>query len=228
MNRFCTFVCVATLAVTGAFAAKQFEFAKTPQEAKVTEHGPDKPLGKPEKTPTAGKGGWVSMFDGKTLDGWKAGEHPENWKVVDGTVTGGGPRSHLFWEKEQCQDCEWIASVKINHNGNSGMYTRCQSIVADWPKGYESQVNVSHKDPVKTGSLYNIVKRYDQLVRDDTWFTQRIRMEGDHIQIWVNGIQTVDTHDKTYAKGYIALQAHDPGSVMMYKDMRFRSLPVKK
>ena len=41
---------------------------------------------KPEKIPEAGKDGWVSMFDGKTLDGWKASEHPENWKVQDGVV----------------------------------------------------------------------------------------------------------------------------------------------
>ena len=183
---------------------------------------------KPEKTPQAGKDGWVSMFDGKTLDGWKAGEHPENWKVVDGAIVGGGPRSHLFWTKEQCENCEWIATVWINKGGTSGMYTRCQEIAADWPKGYEAQVNTSHKDPVKTGSLYNIVKVFDQLVPEETWFTQHITMDGDHIVIKVNGKTTVDTHDSTYRKGYIALQAHDPGSVMKYKDLRFRSLPVRK
>jgi hypothetical protein len=183
---------------------------------------------KPEKIPQAGKDGWVSMFDGTTLDGWQAGERHENWKVVDGAIVGGGDRSHLFWTKQQCEDCEWIAMVKINKGGNSGMYFRAQEIGPGWPKGYEAQVNTSHKDPVKTGSLYNIVKVFDQLVPDDTWFTQHIIADGDHIVIKVNGKTTVDTRDSTYRKGYIALQAHDPGSVMMYKDLMFRPLNKKR
>ncbi len=194
----------------------------------ITEHGPAKAQGKPEKTPKAGKAGWVSMFDGKTLDGWQASEHAENWKVVDGVISGGGPRSHLFWTKEQCENCEWIATVKISHKGNSGMYTRAEKIEPGWPKGYEAQVNTSHGDPVKTGSLYNIKKVFEQMVGDETWFTQHIMMDGDHIVIKVNGITTVDLHDSTYKKGFIALQAHDPNSKMWYKDLRFRSLPVKK
>jgi hypothetical protein len=116
--------------------------------------------------------------------------------------------------------------VKINKGGNSGMYFRAQEIVADWPKGYEAQVNTSHRDPVKTGSLYGIVKVFDQLVPEDTWFTQHIIADRDHIIIKVNGKTTVDTRDSTYARGYLALQAHDPGSIMMYKDLMFR--PLKK
>jgi hypothetical protein len=208
-----------------ASALAALAFSQTPPPADA----PVKRVGKPEKIPQAGKGGWVSMFDGKTLDGWKASEHPENWSVQNGAIVGGGPRSHLFWTKEQCENCEWIAMVNINKGGNSGMYTRAQEIVADWPKGYEAQVNTSHGDPVKTGSLYNIVKVFDKLVPDGEWFTQHILMDGDHIVIKVNGHTTVDTHDKTYSKGYIALQAHNPGSVMMYKDLRFRDLSqVKK
>lgn len=194
---------------------------------KTSPDGPAKAAGTPETTPKAGKDGWVSMFDGKTLEGWKASEHPENWKVVDGAIVGGGPRSHLFWMKEQCENCEWIATVRVNKGGNSGMFFRTQEIIPAFPKGYEAQVNTSHKDPVKTGSLYNIKKVFEQLVPNDTWFTQRIIADGDHIVIKVNGQTTVDLHDSTYTKGYIALQAHDPGSVMMYKDLMFRSLPAK-
>jgi hypothetical protein len=207
-----------------AVAAAALAFSQAPPPADA----PVKPAGKPEKIPQAGKDGWVSMFDGKTLDGWQASEHPENWKVQNGAIVGGGPRSHLFWTKQQCENCEWIAMAKINKGGNSGMYFRAQEIVADWPKGYEAQVNTSHKDPVKTGSLYNIVKVFDKLVPEDEWFTQHIIADGDHIIIRVNGHTTVDTHDSMYKKGYIALQAHDPGSVMMFKDLRFRDLSKTK
>ncbi|MEJ7607345.1 MAG: DUF1080 domain-containing protein [Bryobacteraceae bacterium] len=182
--------------------------------------GADKSAGKPGK--------WVKMFDGKTLDGWKANEKPENWKVEDGAIVGRGDRSHLFWMKEECENCEFKAKVKLNKGGNSGMYFRAQ-FGEGWPKGYESQVNNSHKDPVKTGSLYNIVKNLEQLVPDDTWYTQHIIADGNHITIKVNDKVIVNhVEDKNqYAKGYLALQQHDPGTVVMYKDLMYRRLPAK-
>jgi hypothetical protein len=174
-------------------------------------------------------GGWVKMFDGKTLDGWKATERPEVWTVQDGAIQGKGERSHLFWMKEECVNCEFKATVKINQGGNSGMYFRAQFGTA-WPNGYEAQVNTSHKDPVKTGSLYNIVKVLDKLVPEDTWFTQHIIADGNHIIIKVNDKVTVDHVDEKnlHTKGYLALQQHDPGSVVLYKDLMFRRLPGKK
>ncbi|HMC61664.1 MAG TPA: DUF1080 domain-containing protein, partial [Candidatus Solibacter sp.] len=69
----------------------------------------------------AGKDGWISMFDGKTLDGWKANGNPDSWKVVGGVITGDGPASHLFWMVRECENCEFRAEVKLNHSGNSGM-----------------------------------------------------------------------------------------------------------
>jgi hypothetical protein len=177
----------------------------------------------------AAQDGWIKMFDGKTLDGWKASEKPENWTVEDGAIVGRGEHSHLFWMKEECENCEFKATVKINKGGNSGMYFRT-AFGPGFPKGYEAQVNTSHKDPVKTGSLYNIVKVLDKLVPEETWFTQHIIADGNHIVIKVNDKVTVDHVDEKnlYTKGYLALQQHDPGSVVMYKDLMYRKLPAKK
>jgi hypothetical protein len=174
-------------------------------------------------------GEWVSMFNGKDLDGWKANEHPESWKAVDGTIVGDGPASHLFWMKEECENCEFKAQVKINHGGNSGMYFRT-AFGPGFPKGYEAQVNSSHRDPKRTGSLYNFVDVLDQLVPDDTWWTQDIIADGNHIIIKVNDKVVVDYVDQknTYTKGYLALQQHNAGSVVQYKDLMFRKLPEKK
>lgn len=180
---------------------------------------------KPVKPPKAGKGGWVSMFDGKSLVGWKPTEKPDNWKVEDGAIAGRGERSHLFWMKEECTDCEFFAEVKLNKGGNSGMYFRAK-FMEGWPNGYEAQVNNSHKDPVRTGSLYNMVKVFEQLVPDDTWWTQQITVKGNHIVIRVNGKVVVDFVDEknTHTQGYLALQQHDPGSVVMYKNLMYRKL----
>src|SRR5262249_47638956 len=117
-------------------------------------------------TPTPGKDGWVSMFDGKTLDGWKANENPDSWKVVDGAIVGDGPASHLFWMVQECENCEFRAEVKLNHAGNSGMYFRT-SFGPGFPKGYEAQVENTSPDPQKTGSLYGFSKVTEQLVEDN-------------------------------------------------------------
>ena len=42
-------------------------------------------------------GEWISLFDGKSLDGWKAGEHKDTFKVVDGQIVVHGERAHLFY-----------------------------------------------------------------------------------------------------------------------------------
>ncbi len=177
----------------------------------------------------AKEGKWIKMFNGKNLDGWKANEHSESWKAVNGTIVGDGPASHLFWMKEECENCEFKATVKINHGGNSGMYFRT-AFGPGFPKGYEAQVNSSHKDPKRTGSLYNFKNVMDDLVPDDTWFTQDIIANGSHIVIKVNDKVTVDYIDEknTYTKEYLALQQHNAGSVVTYKDLLFRTLPAVK
>jgi|SRR5579884_1683011 len=175
---------------------------------------------------TANAEGWISMFDGKTLDGWKANEHPESWSVRDGVITGDGERSHLFWMVRQCTNCEFKADVKISDGGNSGMYFRT-AFGPGFPKGYEAQVNSTHRDPVRTGSLYGFVKIYEQLVPPDTWFNQHIIAAGNHIIIEVNGKKVVDYVDtkNTYQSGYLALQQHNKGSVVQYKTLMMKPLP---
>jgi len=171
--------------------------------------------------------GWISMFDGQSLDGWKANEKPESWSAKDGAIVGDGDASHLFWMKEECANCEFKAMVKISDGGNSGMYFRT-AFGPGFPKGYEAQVNSTHHDPVKTGSLYGFVKILDMLVPPDTWFTQHIIADGNHIQIFVNDKKVVDFVDEknTYTNGYLALQQHNKGSVVMFKDLMFR--PITK
>ena len=168
-------------------------------------------------------GGWMSMFDGKTLDGWKINESPESWTVVDGTLQGKGPVSHLFYMKEQVAGGEFKADIKLAHNSNSGMYFRTE-FGPKFPKGYEAQVNNSHRDPVRTGSLYNFVKVYEHLVDDDTWWSQHIVFQGNHIVIKVNNKVLVDYIDElnTFTKGHFALQQHDPGSMVQYKNLMYR------
>ncbi|MCW5982784.1 MAG: DUF1080 domain-containing protein [Bryobacteraceae bacterium] len=168
---------------------------------------------------------WITMFNGKNLDGWKASERPESWKVEDGAIVGRGEVSHLFYMERQCGDCEFMAEVKIADKANSGMYFRT-AFGPGFPKGYEAQVNSTHTDWKRTGSLYDFVNVKEQLVPPDTWFTQHIIAKGNHIVIKVNGKTTVDFVDEknTYTKGYLALQQHDPKSVVYYRNLKMKPL----
>lgn len=171
------------------------------------------------------KDGWVPLFDGKTLSGWKTGDNPQSWTALpDGTVRGKGPRSHLFSPKEYT-DFEYKAEVMTKKGANSGMYFRA-ALGPGWPKGYEAQVNNSAVDPKRTGTLYNFVNITEKLVPDDTWFTQHIICKGNHIVIKVNDMTVVDFVDdkNTYTKGRFAFQQHDPGSEVYYRKVMVKEL----
>ena len=171
---------------------------------------------------------WKRIFDGKTLNGWKAAERPENWTVENGELVGRGARSHLFYMDEMCENCEFWAEIKISHGGNSGMYFRVKEFAPMGPKGYEAQVNSTNIDQVMTGSLYRFWNITEQLIPDDTWFSQHIIANGNNIIIKVNDKVVVDYIDdkNTYDKGYLALQQHNVGSVVEYKNLMLKILPA--
>ena len=179
-------------------------------------------------TASAQAGNWVSMFNGKDLTGWEANQSPESWAAVDGTIKGAGPVSHLFWKGEECENCEFKAEVRIMDGSNSGMYFRT-AFGPGFPKGYECQVNATHKDPVKTGSLYNFAKNLESPSKPGEWFTQHIIADGNHIVIKVNDKVITDYVDEknSFTKGWLALQQHDPNSVVYYRNLMSRKLPAK-
>lgn len=171
-----------------------------------------------------GKNGWIKLFDGKTLSGWTAPD-PSQWQMKDGIVIGEGARSHLF-SPNTYTNLEFKAEVKLNHSGNSGMYFRA-AYGPGWPKGYEAQVENTSSDPKKTGSLYNFTKVAEQLIQDDTWWTQHIVAIGNRIIIKVNDKIVTDFVDEknTFQSGHLALQQHNLGSVVQYRNLMAKRLP---
>ena len=172
--------------------------------------------------------GWVQLFNGKDLTGWKT--HPDDkavWEVKDGILIGTGPKGHLFSERGDYENFDYRVEAMINDHGNSGQYFRTE-FGKSFPKGYEAQINSTHGDPVRTGSLYNFVKILDQLHKPDEWFTQEVQAVGNHIIIKVNGKTTVDYVDpkNTYMKGHFALQQHDPGTVVKFRKIEVKELPA--
>ena len=176
--------------------------------------------------------GWVSLFDGKEFGEWKVNENPASWQIEDGCLVAKGPRSHLFYMGGPFKNFEFKADVMTTPGSNSGIFFHTKFQPDGWPAhGYESQVNVSHKDPVKTGSLYNTVKLMKTPAKDDQWWTQHIIVKDKHIVVKVDG-KTVLEYDEPADKegnvklseGTFALQAHDPMSVVRYKNLYVKPL----
>ena len=185
--------------------------------------------------------GWVSLFDGKTLSGWtKAGGSADksNWEVVDGAIVGTGQSSMLYSPKGEYQNFKFRAEVKINDHGNSGMYFRSPTADGDFSKGYEAQIDSTHRDPIRTGSIYGFLHLYKQYVPPDTWFTYEVECVDKnwrgsvvpHIKVWINGELLYELQEKTkaWSKGYFAFQQHDPGSKVEIRKIEVKELPPSK
>ena len=173
--------------------------------------------------------GWISLFDGRTLNGWKVNETPQTFTVVDNAIVAHGPRAHLFYVGEVANhhftDFEWKADVMTTPGSNSGMYVHTEYQEEGWPeKGIEIQVNNSHTDWRRTGSVYALKDLREPPAKDNEWFTQHIIVKGNKITVKVNG-KTVNEYTDTEGKltgGTIALQGHDPDSKVYYKNIMVR------
>jgi hypothetical protein len=186
--------------------------------------------------------GFISLFDGKSLDGWKVSEHQEAVRVEDGAIVTNGERAHAFYAGEvnggKFDDFELKLDVMTKENSNGGVYIHTEFQESGWPaKGYEIQVNNTHSDWRKSGGLYAIVDNREPF-KDGEWMSYHIVVKGKQITVSVDGKQLVDyTEKEDEARdadkggrwlidggGTIALQAHDPGSTVYYKNIRIKPL----
>ncbi len=177
--------------------------------------------------------GWIKLFNGKDFTGWKISDSKTSKIAVeDGMIVCKGSRSHAF-TKKQFKNFHFKAEVKTTPGSNSGIYFHTKYQETGWPAiGHESQVNVTHRDPVKTGSIYNTVKLFKTPAKDNEWWTQEIIVKGKHVVIKINGKTVVDYTEPPGKKGTVklgkgsfALQAHDPKSVVYYRNLMVKPLP---
>jgi hypothetical protein len=187
--------------------------------------------------------GWVKIFNGENLDGWKSNEKYQGFDVKNGAIVGKGNRNHLYF-MEELKNFELKMDVKISAGGNSGVYVKSQWQDESWPvTGFELQVNASHGDPVKTGSLYNIIKIFQAPHGDDEWFNYHLILKGNTLEVRVNGKllytyvdplekggvpqneNITEQNKRISQKGYIALQQHDPKSIPEFKNIFLKKLP---
>ncbi|MBN2292295.1 MAG: DUF1080 domain-containing protein [Pirellulales bacterium] len=191
---------------------------------------------------------FIELFDGRSLNGWKASENAQAWRVENGCLVADGKRSHLFYVgpvgNHNFKNFELEAEVLTQHLTDSGIYFHTAYQETGWPgRGYEVQINNTHNgidgrlELKRTGSLYGVRNNYQKWLEDGRWFHVSISVIGKRIRVWVNGYPVVDYLESAKAprapgqsqrrlsRGTIALQGHDPDSCVAYRNVKIRLLP---
>jgi 3-keto-disaccharide hydrolase len=187
--------------------------------------------------------GWIALFDGKSLSGWKVGDNAGTFHVDSGMIIVHGNTAHLFYDgpvqQHNFKNFEFKADVMTKPGANSGIYFHTAYQQGDWPKkGYEVQVNNSHTDWRRTGSLYGIKDVKEVYVKDNEWYTEYIKVQGKRVIIQLNGKTVVDYTEppnvlqergndslRVISSGTFALQGHDPGSIVYFRNIMVKPLP---
>ena len=187
----------------------------------------------------------VPLFDGKSFEGW-AGDTTTTWRIVEGAIVGGSlekmvPRNEFLATRKRYRDFELTLEFKLlGSEGfvNGGVQFRSEH--AEKPEyemvGYQADIG----EPKMWGSLYDESRRRKFLVEADMeklnpvlkrgdWNEYRIRCQGARIQLWVNGVQTVDYTEPDAAiaalDGFIAVQVHGNGKTeAWYRNIRIEEL----
>jgi hypothetical protein len=198
---------------------------------------------------SAADSGWVELFDGRSLEGWRPSENMASWKVVDGQLAADGPRSHLFYtgpvRGADFRNFELEVEVMTRPGCNSGVYFHTAYQERDFPrKGFEIQINNTatgergYRERKKTGSLYGVRNVYKQFMPDDRWFKVQTAVRGKNVQIRLDGMLVVDYTEPSppvipdgpetgrfLDRGTFALQCHNDGSHARFRHIRVRPLP---
>ena len=196
--------------------------------------------------PAFAQKGWISLFNGKDFTGWKVGGDQTTFQIKDGALVANGPVAHAFYDgpvnHHDFKNFELMVDVMTAPNSNGGIYFHTEYQERGFPrKGFEVQVNTTHRDPIKSGSLYHVKDIGEDVIKeitkDNEWFTEHIIVQGDTVTIKLNGKEVVkwtqpadwnggrEGAGRVIDHGTIAFQGHDPNSTVHYKNVRIKLLP---
>lgn len=183
--------------------------------------------------------GFTPLTDGKSFDGWKSTiDHTNTWKLEDGAFVTRGETAHLFYVGDQAPWTNFDLKVDVmtDHGANGGIYFHTEYQEKGFPRaGFECQVDNTHTDWKKTGSLYDVVNIAKAPAEDGKWWTQEVIVQGRKVTVKIDGqilleyteprgAQAGQQYTRKLSSGTFALQAHDPKSVVRYKNIRVKRL----
>ena len=193
-------------------------------------------------------GDWVSLIDGKSLDGWTQRNGTATYEVKDKTIVGttkkGSPNSFLCSDKLY-GDFELEFEVKVHNSLNSGVQIRSQTkggTKTGRVNGPQVEIEASGTRGAEAGYVYGEatgrgwLTPKNRLIRhkhfkDGEWNKFRVVVKGPRIQTWINGTPIEDLTDeaifKTHARGFIGLQVHGIGKQSGPFDVAWRNLRIR-
>ncbi|MFT4539054.1 MAG: hypothetical protein ACI835_001492 [Planctomycetota bacterium] len=191
--------------------------------------------------------GWVSLFDGKSLDGWSQRNGTATYRIVEDTIVGktsdGSPNSFLCTDKTYA-DFELEFEVKVHANLNSGVQIRSQTRGGPQGRvnGPQVEIEASGKNGAEAGYIYGEAaggwmtpekdRKPHKHFKDGAWNAYRILAVGPRIRVWVNGQKVSDlTHAEKFAShpsGFIGLQVHGIGGGQGPYEAAWRKLRLRK
>jgi len=178
----------------------------------------------------------VSLFDGKSLDGWEIKGGKAEYKVEDGCIVGttvtGSPNTFLC--RGPYSDFVLEFDVLCDKALNSGVQIRSHVYEKETPQEakngktrmrpagdvYGYQCEITKAEEGVAGNFWDEARRVKWLddfankpaaakaYKDGEWNHYKIAAQGDHIRSWVNGIPCADFRDSMDASGFIGLQVH--------------------
>lgn len=173
----------------------------------------------------------ASLFDGKTLSGWKAANPADKsiWTVKNGLITGGDGQvkvksnTYLITEKE-FGDFEFRCLFRLSGDSstgliNSGIQYRSKiengnmvGYQADIGNGYWGDIYDEHRRGKLVGGDLGTLKK---ILKEDGWNSYIVRVKGNRHELYINGVKTCDYTEKDNsvpAKGIIGVQLHGGGA----------------
>ena len=185
--------------------------------------------------------GFVSLFDGKTLAGWKG--RSELWSVRDGSIVGNTKPKGIDFNTFLISEKEYgNFHLKVNFKfsgGNSGIQFRSRQI-GDPQRfvvsGYQADIGEGY-----FGAIYDEARRNRLLVtpdkevvqkayKKDDWNVYEIRAVGKKIELTLNGVTTakyVEMEKDIAEKGILALQIHGGHPMeVIFREIRIKELPA--
>ena len=178
--------------------------------------------------------GWKLLFNGKNLNNWKIDKwNPKSISVKDGAIKCHGKPSMVYYngKDRKMKNFHFKADVMTKAGPHGGIFFHTKYQDKGWPVGLVAQIYQTQKDPIKTGSVYSVKKNLEAPAKDNEWFHYEIIVKGKRVETKVNGkTMVVYTEDKDVqgtrklSKGTIGLQAHDPGSTVLVKNIKVKTL----
>ena len=187
-------------------------------------------------------GKFVSLFDGKTLDGWKQRGGDAEYRVEDGTIVGSSvpnTSNSFLCTKKMYGDFILELEFKVAPGLNSGVQIRSNSFPDERKgrvRGYQVEIDPAPRawsagiyDEGRRGWL-NDLKGNDparKAFKPDAWNKYRVVAVGDSIKTWINGVPAADLVDSMTQTGFVGLQVHGVGGRTEPLEVRWRNIRIK-